>query len=45
VKPVIFTHHALGQMIERGADREEVLRAIAEGNREVCDGNPSAEQD
>lgn len=34
MKPVHFSEHAIRQMQERGASREEVLRAIAEGRGE-----------
>jgi len=34
LKPVVFSRHAAEQMVERGASRDEVLRAIAAGNAE-----------
>jgi len=33
VKPVVFSRHAKQQMLERGASEEEVVEAIASGER------------
>ena len=39
MKPVSFSHHALEQMRERGASREEVLAAVAQGQAEPARKN------
>ncbi len=36
---VIFSHHAVIQMQERGAEDHEVIAAIREGDREPARGN------
>lgn len=36
IKPIVFTHHARDRMAERGADENDVRKAIREGSRELA---------